>query len=123
MARLDRAMALAQREGVAIEKNDAGAWLARTLAGDPPEGVTVLYHSIVWQYFSRETRAACEAAISAFAARTTPSRRFAWVRYEHEQALGGDGNGFIVDMRLWPENTHREVARAHPHTAWVELLE
>jgi hypothetical protein len=120
LERFHAALALAQRRRVRVDKADAGAWLEAKLAGDLPEGVTILHHSIVWQYFPEDTRRRARAAIDAAAARATPQRRFAWVRFEHEQVFGGAADGHEVDMLVWPGGERRLIAKADPHARWIE---
>ncbi|MGD2133677.1 MAG: DUF2332 domain-containing protein, partial [Maricaulaceae bacterium] len=121
IARLERAMALAIDKAVEVERADAGAWLEAKLADAPPPGVTVIYHSVAWQYFSKETRARAEAAIADFAARTTPERQLAWVRFEHDRVFGDAGEGYTVDLRRWPDDgASQAIAHVDPHVRWVE---
>ncbi|MBL8551379.1 MAG: DUF2332 domain-containing protein [Hyphomonadaceae bacterium] len=120
LARFDAALALAQSERTRVEQADAAAWLERRLGGELQEGATVLYHSIVWQYFPKDIRARCRAAIEAGAARATPQRRLAWVRFEHDRVLKQDGDGYSVDLQTWPGGERKLVARVDPHVRWVE---
>jgi hypothetical protein len=122
LARFDAALALAQREKVRVERADAADWLERKLANGPEEGLTILYHSIVWQYFPKEARERCRAAIEAAAAHATPQRRFAWVRFEHDRVLKRKGENHAVDMQTWPGGEHRILARVDPHVRWIEMM-
>jgi hypothetical protein len=121
MARLDRAAELAIREDVRVARADAGEWLEEKLAGEPPEGATIIYHSIVWQYFAKETRGRARAAIEAAGARAGKKRRVAWVRFEHERVFGGDEDAYIVDLVEWPGGERRRIATVDPHVRWVEI--
>lgn len=123
LARLDRAVALALRHDTRVERASADAWLAARLAEPLPEGVTVVYHSIAWQYFPADVAARAQAAIEDAGTRATPARRLVWVRFEHDRVFADEGAGFTVDLRAWPGDVHRRVARADPHVRWVEPLD
>ncbi len=123
VARFERAVEVARAQYTAVDQEDAGLWLERRLSGDLPEGVTVIYHSVAWQYFPAETDARAKAAIAAAAARATPARRLAWVRFEHEKFLGYPGNDYVIDVAEWPgDGAFRPIAKADPHVRWVALL-
>jgi len=122
LKRFDCAVGLAIANDVRVETADAGDWLRRRLVGRLPEGVTILYHSIAWQYFSPETKSALFSVIERTAAIAEPTRRFAWVRFEHDRILGYGGDGYSVDVAAWPGGERRRVARTDPHARWVEML-
>jgi hypothetical protein len=122
LARFDRAVGLAIRHDTRVARAAADAWLAERLAGTPPEGVTVVYHSIAWQYFPRDAMQRARDAIEAAGARATPGRRLVWLRFEHDLVFAGEGQGFTVDLVAWPGGEHRRIARADPHARWVEML-
>lgn len=123
VARFERAADLAIAHDVRAVQADAGAWLEAQLAGAPPEGVTIIYHSVAWQYFSKETDARARTAIATFAAQATPQRRVAWVRFEHDKFLGYPGDDYTVDLAMWPgDGTPRVIAKVDPHVRWVAPL-
>jgi hypothetical protein len=121
MVRFDRAVELAIREDVRVACADAGEWLEEKLAGEPPEGATIIYHSIVWQYFAKGTRERARAAIETAGARANERRRVAWVRFEHERVFGGDAETYVVDLVEWPGGERRRIATVDPHVRWVEI--
>lgn len=117
-ARLQGALALAQRERPVVEAGDAAAWVERELAV-PREGVaTVLLHSIVWQYLPPDTRARIGAAIAAVGQRASRLAPLAWLRMEFFE-IGAPAE---LRLRLWPAGEERILARTHPHGEWVEWL-
>ncbi|MCW5890918.1 MAG: DUF2332 domain-containing protein [bacterium] len=131
LERFDRAVALAVRQGTRVERESADVWLARRLAGPLPEGVTIVYHSIAWQYFPADVAARARAAIEAAGAQATRSRRLAWVRFELDSVFPGDrghdagddladATRFGVDLLGWPGGERRHVARVDPHARWVD---
>ena len=118
LARIEAAIALAQREKPPLEKADAAEWLELHLA-KPMQGVaTVVAHTIVWQYFSKETKARARAALDGAGARATKQAPLAWLsleQYAPDQAPE-------VRLTLWPGGEKQKIALAHPHGAWIEWL-
>jgi len=106
---LDDALELACSRPVEVERADAGAWCERQLETCESGVATVLYHSLVLQYLSDETRERMLSAIERRGKAATDDAPFAWLRME----LGGDE----ADVRLtrWPGGDERLVARAHYH--------
>lgn len=120
LARLDGALALAGSGWQAPEQADAADWLEARLAGELPEGTTVVFHSIAWHYFSTETAERASAAIEAAGARADAGHRLAWIRMEHDTVFGAPGRGYRIDRRTWPSDAHAFIARVDPHLRWLE---
>lgn len=116
MARLQGAIALARRERPMVDAGDAAAWVERELAAPRPGAVTVLAHSVVWQYLPAATRERIEAALAAAARRASAEAPLAWLRMEFY------ASGAPAELRLtiWPGGQERTLATAHPHGEWVE---
>lgn len=109
LARLDAALAVAAAHPVAVDRSDAVTWLRGRLA-EPVEGVvTVVTHSIMFQYLSAAGRSALLEVLDRAGARATPSAPVAWLRMEP----GGDR----ADVRLtaWPGGRTTRVARSTYH--------
>jgi hypothetical protein len=124
LARLNAAIALAQNENLAITRADAGDWLAKRLAEPLPEGVTIIYHSLAWQYFSAETKAALRAAIAAAGALADDAHRLVWLCFEPVFALGLDGalEQCAVLRTSWPGGESARIANTDGHARRVEYL-
>jgi len=91
-------------------------WLEKQLAVPAPRVATVVAHTIVWQYFSKETAARAKAAITAAGARAASDAPFAWLsleQYAPDQAPE-------LRLTLWPGGERELLARAHPHGAFIE---
>lgn len=117
-ARLQGAIALAQRELPVVDAGDAAAWVEAQLAA-PREGVaTVLVHSIVWQYLPPATRERIAAALAAAATRASRAAPLAWLRME----FFAPGAPAELRLTLWPEGRERTLATTHPHGEWVEWI-
>jgi hypothetical protein len=116
LARITAAIALAQREKPPLEKADAGDWLERNLARPAPGVATIVAHTIVSQYFTKETRAKVHGLIASAGARATAAAPFAWLSLEQY------ATDQLPEVRLtmWPEGEMKKIALAHPHGAWIE---
>jgi hypothetical protein len=114
-ARLDAALEVASRRPVAIDRADAVTWLRRMLA-EPASGVlTVVMHSITFQYLSAASRRALLTVLDDAGRRATPDAPLAWVRMEP----GGDR----AEVRLteWPSGRVELVAHSAYHGPPVSL--
>ena len=116
LERIAAAIALAQCERPPLEKADADAWLERQLAAPVEGAATVVAHTIVWQYFSKETKTRVRAALDDAGARATARAPLAWLTLE-QYALDQLPE---VRLTLWPGGETQTIARAHPHGAWIE---
>ncbi len=115
-ARLERlrgAIAVARKVPARLHRSTAAEAAARvTLA----EGtLTVLWHSITWQYLSDREQAAVGDAIDALAAQA--DRRSPLAHLSLEPARGGPGAPikFLVRARRWPGGEPAVLAECHPH--------
>jgi hypothetical protein len=79
-ARLDAALRLAMRTAVLVDKESAAAWLPRRLS-EPvePDVLTVVWHSLVWQYLPEPEQQAVQTLL------TRGGPRLAHVALEPEQ--------------------------------------
>ena len=109
MARLDAALAVAADHPVPVDRADGVSWLAEQLARPSDGVVTVVTHSIVFQYLSPDDRSRFLEVIDEAGARAGLSAPLAWLRMEP----GGD----TAEVRLtgWPGGRTRAVARSGYH--------
>ena len=118
LARLEAAMTMALAADTRVEAEDAVTWTARRAT--PENGaVTVLFHSIFWQYMPAESQAALTATIAELGKGATPGAPFAWLRMEPAPP-----NAIPIELRLtlWPGGEDRLLANVHPHGASVNWL-
>ncbi|MCP5432538.1 MAG: DUF2332 domain-containing protein [Alphaproteobacteria bacterium] len=115
LGRFDAAAGLAARSGIRVEKIDAGKFLARELARPRDGQLTVVAHSVVYQYLSPETREAFRRALESAGARADARSPLGWLRLEPNP----ETFDFEVRLTLWPGGVDRRLAVAHPHGAWV----
>jgi hypothetical protein len=118
IGRIDAAIALAAEQPPQIAHQDAGPFVDEMLAEAPQPGVTrVLFHSIVWQYILRETRAHIEAAMAAAGAAATEDSPLAWVSLETNR----ETFRHELRVRFWPGGEEAALLGCgHPHGAWAE---
>jgi hypothetical protein len=117
VALLRGALEVARRIPVAVERADADAWLEEALAGPLPDGVvTVVFHSIVWQYVEQAQRDRIRAVLAAAGARATERSPLAWLRME---SAGADTR---LDVTVWPGGDERRLGRAGYHGRPVRWL-
>ncbi len=123
LERFERAADLAAASDVRVDRADAADWLARKLAPPLPRGVSVIYHSIAWQYFPDETDARAKAVIAEAAARADADHKLAWVRFEHDRFLGYEGDDYTVEVALWPgDGRFRPRLKIDPHVRWAQPI-
>lgn len=119
LERLDAALALAQLQGVQVEKADAAAWIQSKLAGELPNGTTIVYHSVFLQYPPADVREAIGAALEGAGARTTATRQLARVSFEPESVVGGPHGSarYVLHVTRWVSGQRSEatLADVDPH--------
>jgi hypothetical protein len=123
LARFDGAVQVALEHRVRVERADAGAWLEERLVRRSPDALTVVYHSVFFQYPPRETRQRIAQAIErAGAANAAP---LAWLRLEPEVVLGGprDSVRFLIDVVTWPGAERRTLATTDGHVRFIAAME
>ncbi|QXC63279.1 DUF2332 domain-containing protein [Aquihabitans sp. G128] len=114
-ARLDAAIAVACEHPVAVDRADAVSWLDAQLAEPSPGALTVVVHSIVFQYLPPDDRRAFLALLDDAGARASHDAPLAWLRMEP----GGDR----AETRLttWPRGATELLATSAfhgPPVAW-----
>lgn len=120
LARFDAAVELAVGTGVTVEKSSADVWLERALQNRPASELTVVHHTVFFQYPPRAAQEKMTMLIEEEGARATPDRPLAWLRFEPEvlweQSKAGD---MVLDVRTWPGDEHVVLAHADAHVRSV----
>ena len=119
LERLDAALELAHKSGLKVEKADAAGWIEQKLSGDLPQGTTVIYHSVFFQYPPKDVRQAIGDAIEKAGNRVSGERRLAWVRFEPDAVIGGPRGStrYVLNTVNWDGVGRHEttLADVDPH--------
>jgi hypothetical protein len=114
LARLDQALRIARAAPVAIDQADAADWIPARLAGRRAGTVTVLFHSIVWQYIPEQGQRRLERAIVEAGRRADAAAPFAWLRMEPESEAAA-----ALRLTLWPGGETLFLADVDYHGRWL----
>jgi hypothetical protein len=109
--RLDQAIATALVEPPHIERADAADWLEAQLARPRPGRVTVVLHSIVWQYLGAAAQARIKKAIMRRGATAAVEAPLAWLRLEPEPGAARPG----LRLTSWPGGRERLLGLGDYH--------
>ncbi|GAB2668746.1 DUF2332 domain-containing protein [Kribbella swartbergensis] len=113
LARLRGALAIAREVPADVRREDAVSFV-RGLELSRGH-VTVLWHSIMWQYLTRDDRAAVEERLAELGATADESSPLARLRLEPLRRTAGGSYDFLVDLQVWPGGVRRILGRAEPH--------
>jgi hypothetical protein len=116
MAMLRTAIETALAMNIQVEMASAASWTARQLAECPAGQTTVIYHSVVMQYFAEAERTAFIGALTGAGAVATAEKPMAWLRLEHDALM----DDFSLRLTLWPSGEETLLAIAHPHGRAVQ---
>ena len=111
LERLRAAFEVATREPASLERASVEEWLPRGL-DKPRRGVTsVVYHAIVYEYFTDAVRRGFHEALDRAGAAATADAPLAWLRFEATPAT----RGYAVTLTTWPGGEERVMATAGAH--------
>ena len=99
LKRLDAALAVAAEVPATVEASDAGEWVGARLAEPVPGAVSVVAHSIVWQYLPPASQHGVVDALESAGARATSDAPVAWLRMEPPPELGKPA---LLRLTTWP---------------------
>jgi hypothetical protein len=115
-ARLDRlrgAIAVARSVPAGLERRTAADAVAGLSLADG--ALTVLWHSITWQYLSDDERAAVRDGVEALGAQAGARSPFAHLTLEPARDGPGAPIRFLVRARRWPGGELAILGECHPH--------
>ena len=92
------AIEIARNIPARVEQANAEGWLARELARRTEGAVTVIMHSIVWQYIDKVERARITDLIESVGATATPDTPLAWMSFEPHEP---DRAHAALKLRYW----------------------
>lgn len=100
--RLQAALDLAALDPVPVRRAAGPEWLADHLAQPERDVLTVVWHSVVWQYASPADRAMGRAVLADAAARATPMAPLALLVFEPRRTHAPEKYEFQLLLKLWP---------------------
>ncbi|WNV82460.1 DUF2332 domain-containing protein [Umezawaea sp. Da 62-37] len=111
--RLQSALELAALDPAPVQRATGPNWLAERLATPVPDVLTVVWHSVVWQYVSPADRAEGRAILAAAAARATPEAPLALLVYEPRRTH--TGYEFRLLLKTWPAGASLRLGSGGGH--------
>jgi hypothetical protein len=118
----DQSARLERLRGAIAVARGVPARLHRQTAADAVAGLTladgaltVLWHSITWQYLSAEERAAVRTGVAALGERAGASSPFAHLTLEPARDGPGAPIKFLVRACRWPGGEPQVLGECHPH--------
>lgn len=103
LRRMAGAMRLARADPVPVERSGGTDWLAAKLAKPHREVLTVVWHSVVWQYVPASERARGQQVMARAAEQASEQAPLALLAYESRRVSGEPGRfRFELVLRLWP---------------------
>jgi hypothetical protein len=115
-ARLDRlrgAINIARRVAAPVHRRNAADAVANLRVAEGT--LTVLWHSITWQYLSQREETAVRADIDALAAQARNGSPFVQLMLEPERRAANSPVEFVVRARTWPAGDDVLLAECSPH--------
>ncbi|MGW4211922.1 DUF2332 domain-containing protein [Lentzea sp. NPDC004789] len=116
--RLRDALDLAATDPVKVEKSPGPEWLAKQLARAERDVLTVVWHSVVWQYVSPADRAMGRAVLADAATKATPTTPLALLVFESRRSDDApEGYRFELLLKLWPAGISLNLGYGSGHGA------
>jgi len=113
LRRLRGAINVARATPASVHRRTAGQAVAGIRLR--PGTLTVLWHSVMWQYLTADERTAIQHGIDALAAQADATSPFAHVCMEPQRRKSGSPREFLVRSRSWPGGRDVILARCQPH--------
>lgn len=120
LQRLRGAIEVARAVPVGLERKTAADAVAGLTLADG--ALTVLWHSITWQYLSAEQREAVGAHVDALGEAASTRSPFAHLTMEPARDGPGTPIKFLVQARRWPGGGLEVLGECHPHGPPVNWL-
>ncbi|MHC9296778.1 DUF2332 domain-containing protein [Mycobacterium sp. LTG2003] len=111
--RLIGAIDIARRVPAGIDRMPAVQAVSRLR---PARGtLTVLWHSVTWQYLSAAEQQAVETRLNVLGSAATADTPFARLTLEPQRRAPGAAHEFLIRARYWPDGTERILGACAPH--------
>ncbi len=113
LERLRAALALAQDHPPAVRRMGAADFVERLALREGE--VTVLWHSVMWQYLSTQERHRVDDRVAALGAAADGDRPFVHLFLEPTRRTPEGRHEFLVVLTTWPGGERRILGKAAPH--------
>jgi hypothetical protein len=113
LERLRGAISIARQIPATLHRRNATEAVAGLELADG--NLTVLWHSIMWQYLSLPEQSTISADINRIGAHATPESPFAHLTLEPHRRTPEADVEFVVNVRSWPGGDDRLLAACSPH--------
>jgi len=116
LERIRHAFDLAAKTPVNVAQSDAIDWLKCQLSQPNIGAVTLIFHTIAWQYFSKPVQDHGKSVIEKAGQKANMSAPIAWLSMEAD----GKAPSAALALRLWPGDIHMDLGRADFHGRWID---
>lgn len=113
LRRLRGAIAIARRVPASVHRSSAAEAVGAIRLR--PGTLTVVWHSVTWQYLSKNEGAAVHDGIDALGAQARSTAPFAHLSMEPQHRHPGSPREFLVRSRSWPGGRDVILAGCTPH--------
>lgn len=113
LERLRGAIAIASQVPARVHRRSAAQAVAEIRLS--PGTLTVVWHSVVWQYLSGKERTAVHGGIDALGAQASATSPFVHLSMEPRRRRPGSPHEFLVRSRSWPDGVDVILAGCAPH--------
>jgi hypothetical protein len=123
----DQAERMRRLRGAILVAREHPATLVRAGAADfladlkPADGaLTVVWHSVMWQYLREDERRRVSARLEQIGAAATDSAPFAHIAFEPRRLTPAGRHRFVAAVRSWPGGAERLAGEAPAHGVPVD---
>jgi hypothetical protein len=120
LERLNAAIEIARTQSIKPEAADAADWIKAKLATRAQDALTVVYHSVFFQYPPQDVRDAITQAIEREGSSASSAAPLAWLRFEPGGSLGHAERGAILELIEWPSGQRRVLADLDSHGRFLQ---
>ena len=113
LERLRGALALARDAPPVVRRLGAADFVERITLSD--SAMTVLWHSVMWQYLPIDEADRITARIEDLARRSTEGKQFVHLFLEPMRRTPDSDHEFLVVLTTWPGGERRILGKAAPH--------
>jgi hypothetical protein len=119
--RINKAIDVVRPDSFSLDEADAAVWLRERLAERVSDGtLTVVQHSVMWQYLSAQMQHDIDATFERIGSEATEARPVARVAFEASNDKNHEGH--VLTVQRWPGGERRVLGYGQPHGSWFTWL-